>query len=138
MTAVESAILHILGTRHRMRGLDIVKADGGEYLARSSVYVLLARLQNRELVDSAYVGPESEGPRPREYWITETGKRAKVVEEVAAGPVVRAARHPGRRGGVSDAERRRAAFMPTTPPEVKRRLAKALEYGGEEAAEIVL
>jgi PadR family transcriptional regulator PadR len=74
-------------------GYDLMKAAG---LPSGTLYPLLARLQARGLVTSAWETPHQDGERPRRYYQL-TGEGIKVARLELAQLSARRARGPGRR-----------------------------------------
>ena len=76
LTKTEHAVLSLLVTQPEMYGLQLVRKSG-YVLKRSSIYVLLGRLEDKGFVSSKYEdAPAGEqGPRRRLYRITEHGQR---------------------------------------------------------------
>jgi len=84
LTPTEHSILSLLLSTGETYGLKLVQESQGE-LRRSSIYVLLTRLENRGFVESRYLDtPEGQqGPRRRIYKVTGLGARAVRAEEAA-------------------------------------------------------
>jgi PadR family transcriptional regulator PadR len=74
-------------------GYDLMKAAG---LASGTLYPLLARLQARGLVVSAWETPHQDGERPRRYYQL-TGEGIEVARLELAQLSARRRRGPGRR-----------------------------------------
>ena len=74
-------------------GYDLMKAAG---LPSGTLYPLLARLQARGLVTSAWETPHQDGERPRRYYQL-TGEGIEVARLELAQLSARRARGPGRR-----------------------------------------
>jgi PadR family transcriptional regulator, regulatory protein PadR len=74
----------------RRYGYDLMKAAS---LQSGTLYPLLARLEQHNLVDSAWETPQQEGQRPRKYyWLTGEGIRVARLE------LARTSRHQGEPG----------------------------------------
>lgn len=73
-------------------GYDLMKAAG---LPSGTLYPLLARLQARGLVDSAWETPRQDGERPRRYYHL-TGEGIEVARLELARLPARRRRVPGR------------------------------------------
>ena len=74
-------------------GYDLMKAAG---LPSGTLYPLLARLQARGLVSSAWETPHQDGQRPRRYYQL-TGEGIEAARLELAQLSARRARGPGRR-----------------------------------------
>jgi DNA-binding PadR family transcriptional regulator len=77
LTATEHAVLALLYGLGETYGLKLVSESNGE-LRRTSIYVLLSRLEDRGFVESRYQDAVSgeQGPRRRLYRVTGLGQRA--------------------------------------------------------------
>ncbi len=85
MRLSDTALLacRLLRDAGRAYGLELVKASGGR-LKRGTVYVLLGRLADEGLVDSAQEIEENRPGLPKRYfWLTDEGRRAIDAEEAA-------------------------------------------------------
>ena len=73
MSLTESLVMELLGRRERY-GLELVDASAGA-LKRGSVYVILARMEEKGFVDSRQEDrdPRSSGPPRRLYRATDYG-----------------------------------------------------------------
>jgi len=72
MSRTESLVMDLLGDRDRY-GLELVEASSGA-LKRGSVYVILARMEEKGFVDSRQESPhKASGPPRRLYRATEYG-----------------------------------------------------------------
>jgi PadR family transcriptional regulator PadR len=75
-------------------GYDLMKAAG---LQSGTLYPLLARLEHRKLVVSAWETPQQEGQRPRKYYrLTSEGIEVARLELARSSRQQRAPGRPGR------------------------------------------
>ncbi len=84
LTATEHTVLSTLCATGETYGLKLVAESGGE-LRRTSIYVLLSRLEDRGFVESRYqdAAPGEQGPQRRLYKVTGIGQRALRAWEAA-------------------------------------------------------
>jgi len=83
--AKEHAVMLLLNVLGDMYGLDLVEKSRGA-LARSSIYVLLSRLERKGFVTSYYVDTPAgeQGPRRRLYRLTDDGRNELRCWDAAA------------------------------------------------------
>ena len=71
-SGVERVIADLLHQRGEMYGLDLVRRSDGR-LRRGSIYVTLARMEDKGLVESRYEKPRAPGPQRRLYCLSSLG-----------------------------------------------------------------
>ena len=83
ISSTQGVILKLLSQHEPLGGLELVRKSNG-LLKRSSIYVILSRLEESGLVESKYVDtPKGErGPRRRQFVLTVNGK-AELAERLA-------------------------------------------------------
>lgn len=84
MSELEAVILDLLSAHAPTYGLDLVALSSGR-LKRGSVYVTLARMENKGLVTSQLEERRGEGPPRRLFEPTALGLRSLVAARIVHG-----------------------------------------------------
>lgn len=86
MTSALFVVLQKLRAHDPRYGLELIKETG---LASGTVYPLLARMEDAELVVSAWDDSETRGPRRRLYSLTPLGVQEAQCAETSLTPAAR-------------------------------------------------